>query len=75
MTNPRALPYNIPPLKAYILAPGIVQIGDTVCNIPARTAEHGRAAPERPEVIVPVKENSEKAARDAMEGLYRIVFD
>jgi len=74
MTNPW-LPYNIPPMRAYILAPGIAQIEDTVYNLPSRSVEHGRPAPVKPEFIVPVKENSEKAARDAMVGLYRIVFD
>ncbi|HOT04163.1 MAG TPA: hypothetical protein PK069_08290 [Methanolinea sp.] len=74
MTNPW-LPYNIPPLRAYIIAPGVVQIEDTVYNLPKRSVEHGRPLPVKPEFIVPVKENSEKAARAAMEGLYRIVFD
>ena len=75
MTNPWALLYDVPPLKAYILAPGVVQIADTVYNLPERTVERGHASPEHPEFVVPAKENSEQAARDAMEGLYRIVFD
>lgn len=74
MTNPW-LPYHIPPLKAYILAPGVVQIEDTVYNLPSRSVEHGRPLPIRPEFIVPVSENNEIAARAAMEALYRIVFD
>jgi hypothetical protein len=63
------------PLRAYILAPGVVQIEDIVYNLPAGTVERGRPRPDNPEFIVPVKENSESAARAAMEGLYRIVFD
>jgi hypothetical protein len=74
MTNPW-LPYNIPPLRAYILAPGIVQIEDVVYNLPARNEERGRPFPQHPEFIVPVKENSAAAAREAMEALFRIVFD
>ena len=69
------LPYKIPPLRAYILGPGLVQIEDTVYDLPARTAEHGRPIPEKPEFILAVKENSEKAARAAMEAHYRIVFN
>lgn len=74
MTNPW-LPYKMPPLRAYILAPGVVQIEDIVYNLPAGTVERGRPRPDNPEFIVPVKENSESAARAAMEGLFRIVFD
>jgi hypothetical protein len=74
MTNPW-LPYQLPSLKAYILAPGMVQIEDVVYNLPERTEERGRSLPKNPEFIVPVKENSADAARAAMEGLYRIVFD
>lgn len=74
MTNPW-LPYELPRLKAFILGPGIVQIEDVVYNLPERTREQGRPLPDSAEYIVPVRENSEKAARDAMEGLYRIVFD
>lgn len=74
MTNPW-IPYNLPELKAYILGPGIVQIEDVIYNLPERTREEGRPLPDRAEYIIPVKENSEKAARAAMEGLYRIVFD
>ncbi|MCQ8893565.1 MAG: hypothetical protein NQU46_02875 [Methanolinea sp.] len=74
MTNPW-LPFKVPPLRAYILAPGIVQIEDVVYNLPERTVTRGRPLPERPEFILPVNENSESAARAAMEALYRIVFD
>lgn len=74
ITNPW-LPYELPKLKAYILGPGIVQIEDVIYNLPERTREQGRPLPDRAEYIVPVRENSEKAARAAMEGLYRIVFD
>lgn len=74
MTNPW-LPYKLPPLKAYILGPGIVQIEDVVYNLPERTEERGRTLPKNPEFIVPVKENSAEAAREAMESLYRVVFD
>ncbi|HUU76394.1 MAG TPA: hypothetical protein VMW63_09965 [Methanoregulaceae archaeon] len=65
----------MPPLRAYILAPGIIQIEDVVYNLPERTAKDGQPLPENPEFILPVKENSEKTAREAMEALYRIVFD
>jgi hypothetical protein len=74
MTNPY-LPYKLPPLRAYILAPGIVQIEDVIYNLPARTKETGQPPPGHPDYIVPVKENSEAAARAAMEALYRVVFD
>jgi hypothetical protein len=74
MTNPW-LPHKIPPLRAYILAPGVVQIEDAVYNLPEKKVERGRPRPEKPEFIIPVKENSENAARAAMEALYRIVFD
>ena len=69
------LPYRIPRLRAYILGPGLVQIEDTIYDLPSRTAEHGRPIPEKPEFVVPVKENSEKAARAAMEAHYRTVFN
>jgi hypothetical protein len=62
-------------MKAYILAPGIVQIEDTVYNLPAKTQEKGHPPPKNPEFVLPVKENSPEAARRAMEALYRIVFD
>jgi hypothetical protein len=74
MTNPW-LPPELPRMKAYILAPGIVQIEDVVYNLPERSKERGLPPPANPEFIIPVKENSEKAARQAMEALYRIVFD
>lgn len=74
MTNPW-LPPELPRMKAYILAPGIVQIEDVVYNLPARSEEKGRPIPENPQFIIPVRENSRKAARGAMEALYRIVFD
>jgi hypothetical protein len=69
------LPPELPRMKASILAPGIVQIEDTVYNLPARTEEKGNPPPTNPEFILPVKENSPEAARGAMEALYRIVFD
>jgi hypothetical protein len=69
------LPYKIPPLRAYILGPGLVQIEDTVYDLPAGTAVHGHPIPEKPEFVLAVKENSEKAARAAMEAHYRIVFN
>jgi hypothetical protein len=53
----------------------LVQIEDTIYDLPARTAEHGSPIPEKPEFVVPVKENSEKAARAAMEAHYRTVFN
>ncbi len=74
MTNPW-LPYKLPALRAYILAPGIVQIEDVVYNLPERTEERGKPLPVSPDFIVPVKENSAAAARSAMESLYKIVFD
>jgi hypothetical protein len=74
MTNPW-LPAELPRMKAYILAPGVVQIEDVVYNLPARREEKGRPIPENPSFIIPVRENSRKAAREAMEALYRIVFD
>jgi hypothetical protein len=74
MTNPW-LPAELPRMKAYILEPGIVQIEDVVYNLPARSEENGHPTPENPQFIIPVRENSPKAAREAMEALYRIVFD
>ncbi len=74
MTNPW-LPYKLPALRAYILAPGIVQIEDVVYNLPERTEERKNPVPASPDFIVPVKENSAAAARSAMESLYKIVFD
>ena len=74
MTNPW-LPYRLPPMRAYILAPGIVQIEDVVYNLPERTEVRGKPLPATAEFIVPVKENSAEAARAAMESLYRVVFD
>lgn len=74
VTNPW-LPYKMPPMRAFILAPGIVQIEDVVYNLPEKTQENKQPPPENPEFILPVEENSEKAARMAMEALYRIVFD
>ena len=74
MTNPW-LPYKLPALRAYILAPGIVQIEDVVYNLPERTEEPGHPLPAEPEFILPVNENSAAAARSAMESLYKIVFD
>lgn len=74
MTNPW-LPYKMPAMRAFILAPGIVQIEDVVYNLPEGTQEYDQPPPQNPEFIVPVEENSEKAARLAMETLYRIVFD
>ena len=65
----------MPPMRAFILAPGIVQIEDVVYNLPAGTHEKGQPPPKNPEFVLPVEENSEKAARLAMEALYRIVFD
>jgi hypothetical protein len=69
------LPPELPRMKAFILAPGIVQIEDTVYNLPARTEQKGQPLPTNPEFVLPVKENSPKAARQVMEALYRIVFD
>jgi hypothetical protein len=69
------LPPEHPRLKAYILRPGIVQIEDTVYNLPARSEEKARSPPTRFEFVLPAKENSPEAARRAMEDLYRIVFD
>ncbi|RPJ53969.1 MAG: hypothetical protein EHJ95_01170 [Methanobacteriota archaeon] len=72
------IPWQFPPLprmKAYILAPGIVQIEDVIYNLPKRTEEHSQPPPAHYEFIMPVKTNSMQAARAAMEGLYRIVFD
>jgi len=69
------LPPELPRMKAHILGPGIVQIEDTVYNLPARTEEKGHPPPRNPEFVLPVKENSPEAARRAMEALYRIVFD
>ena len=74
MTNPW-LPASLPPMKAYILAPGIVQIGGIIYNLPEDREEEAQAPPSAFEFVVPVKENSKKAARDAMEALYRVVFD
>lgn len=74
MTNPW-LPYELPRMKAYILAPGVVQIGEVVYHLPENREERASSPPENFEFIVPVKENSRSAARAAMEGLYRIVFD
>ncbi len=74
MTNPW-LPPELPRMKAYILAPGIVQIEDIVYDLPARSEKRGRPIPENPQFIIPVRENSPKAAREAMEALYRVVFD
>jgi len=74
MSNPW-LPAKLPPLKAYILAPGIVQIGEIVYNLPGDCEENAPAPPAAFEFVVPIKENSKKAARAAMEALYRIVFD
>lgn len=74
MTNPW-LPYRMPPMRAFILAPGIVQIEDVVYNLPERTAKSGVPPPKNPEFVLPVQENSERAARSAMEALYRTVFD
>lgn len=69
------LPPEHPHLKAYILGPGIVQIEDTVYNLPARTEEKASSPPASFEFVLPVTENSPEAARRAMEALYRIVFD
>ena len=74
MTNPW-LPVKLPPLKAYILAPGIVQIGEIVYNLPEDREEKALAPPAAFEFVVPVQENSKTAARAAMEALYRVVFD
>jgi hypothetical protein len=74
MTNPW-LPYELPPLKAYVLGPGIVQIEDVIYNLPERSEERGQPRPEHPEYVVPVRENSPAAARAAIESLYRVVFD
>lgn len=74
VTNPW-LPYRMPPLRAFILAPGIVQIEDAVYNLPERTVKRGESPPKNPEFVLPVQENSERAARSAMEALYRTVFD
>ena len=74
MTNPW-LPAKLPPLKAYILAPGIVQIGEIVYNLPEDREENALAPPAAFEFVVPVQENSKTAARAAMEALYRVVFD
>lgn len=74
MTNPW-LPPELHRMKAYILGPGIVQIEDTVYNLPERTEEKGHPPPRNPEFVLPVRENSPEAARRAMEALYRIVFD
>jgi hypothetical protein len=69
------LPYKFPSLRAYILGPGLIQIEDTVYDLPTRSVKHGIPVPENPEFVVPVKENSEKAARAAMEAHYRTVFN
>jgi len=74
VTNPW-LPYKMPPMRAFILAPGIVQIEDIVYNLPERTVKKEQPPPQNPEFVLPVEENSEKAARLAMEALYRTVFD
>jgi hypothetical protein len=74
MTNPW-LPAKKPHMKAYILAPGIVQIEDVVYDLPAGSEERNRPTPVSPEFIIPVKENSAEAARLAMEELFRIVFN
>ena len=68
-------PYELPRFKAYILAPGVVQIGEIIYHLPEDREEQAPAPPAQFEFIVPVKENSKSAARAAMEGLYRIVFD
>ena len=52
-----------------------MQIEDTIYDLPARTVVHGRPIPEKPEFVVVVRENSERAARAAMEAHYRIVFN
>jgi hypothetical protein len=74
MANPWP-PYEFPRLKAYILSPGVVQIGEIVYHLPEDREERALSPPSQFEFIVPVKENSKSAARAAMEGLYRIVFD
>jgi hypothetical protein len=46
-----------------------------VYDLPARSVKHGMPVPENPEFVIPVKENSGKAARAAMEAHNRAVFN
>jgi hypothetical protein len=60
MTNPWP-PYELPRLKAYIIVPEVVQMGEIIYNLPKDREELAPTPPEHFEFIVPVKENSKSA--------------
>ncbi|MDD1709645.1 MAG: hypothetical protein LUQ37_01910 [Methanoregulaceae archaeon] len=62
-------------MKAYIVSPGVVQIGEIVYHLAEDAKRKLPFHLNNPEFIIPARENNKSAARAAMEGLYRIVFD
>lgn len=66
---------NAAPLESGYPCTGMVRIGETIYCLPEDCEEPAPSPPEPSEFITPAKENSKSAARAAIRGLNRIVFD